>query len=363
MQLRSRGFLVETVGPDFVSDVPADVEVRLEECSPEDVLNKAAVGKESDDLWVFVAPGALDERARPMRTISLMPPVVDEFVSTPILHSATMPQFAAMSNIAAPLPHPQDDLILSDLAMRAVQMPVEVPRNNGNGAKSEKAVSSREVLLPPLSTTAADSAALQGVPHRTPAAPAAVGVPRAKVPASPKRAEIAEIPRVPPRPETKFVVPIQPLKVMRSRSYKIAFRVVPGFWRTTSAALALLVLAGLLTAVMIVRPIFSTKSRPAGVPAQPALAIPAPPAQSQSTPTIEKPAVPVRSAPPSTSPSVAQSSSAETSVPSQQSPRRRSASDDGIIAEDTVVFYERPGMKPQPKKPSHLESKRYSDLN
>jgi len=37
LQLRSRGFQVETVAPGEVPTTPADLEVRLEECNPEDV--------------------------------------------------------------------------------------------------------------------------------------------------------------------------------------------------------------------------------------------------------------------------------------------------------------------------------------
>src|SRR5215475_7175111 len=77
MQLRSRGYRVETVAPGHVPNGPADLEVCLEECAPEDVLTKAAVVQESEDLWVFVAPGALDERSRPMRLIPLTPQVVE----------------------------------------------------------------------------------------------------------------------------------------------------------------------------------------------------------------------------------------------------------------------------------------------
>ena len=73
MQLRSRGFQVETVAPGEVPTTPADLEVRLEECDSEDMLTRTAQGSEADDLCVFVAPGALDESARPMRTISLFP--------------------------------------------------------------------------------------------------------------------------------------------------------------------------------------------------------------------------------------------------------------------------------------------------
>src|ERR1700740_1181559 len=82
MQLRARGFLVEIVSPDQIPDAPVDLEVRLEECSPEEVLSRAVQVTESEDLWVFVAPGALDERARPVRTIPLLPHAFDLPITT-----------------------------------------------------------------------------------------------------------------------------------------------------------------------------------------------------------------------------------------------------------------------------------------
>ena len=363
MQLRSRGFLVETVGPDYVSDVPADVEVRLEECAPEDMLSKAALGKDSDDLWVFVAPGALDERARPMRTISLIPPSVAELASIPVLHTTDVPRLSPKTNIAATPPPPENELILSDLAMPLRQMPTELPKHNGNRVKSDKAVSSRNVLWPPVSTVLVP-AAIQGVPSSMPAEPiAAHTVPRRKIPPVPKRAEISEIPKIPPRPETKFVAPISPVKAVRSRSYRIAFRGVPGLWRTASVALALVVLACVLTGIMMVRPMLSPQSQPAGVPAQPALVLPATPAPSPVKPTIETPNVPHRLAPPSTNPSVLQSNSSAETIAPQRPRRQRSGSDDGIIAEDTVIFYDGHGMKRPPHPSSRLNAKRDSDSN
>ena len=71
MQLRSRGFQVETCAPGDVPSTPADLEVRLEECNSEDVLIRTAQASDADDLWVFVAPGALDDSVRPIRTLPL----------------------------------------------------------------------------------------------------------------------------------------------------------------------------------------------------------------------------------------------------------------------------------------------------
>jgi hypothetical protein len=69
MQLRARGFQVETVPPGMIPSTPADLEVRLEECAPEDVVSHMAqTAAGGDDLWVFVAPGALDSNALPIRS-------------------------------------------------------------------------------------------------------------------------------------------------------------------------------------------------------------------------------------------------------------------------------------------------------
>jgi len=67
MQLRARGFQVETVAPGFIPSTPADLEVRMDECAPEDVVNYMAQSSAGDDLWVFVAPGALDSNSLPIR--------------------------------------------------------------------------------------------------------------------------------------------------------------------------------------------------------------------------------------------------------------------------------------------------------
>src|ERR1700746_1406394 len=69
MQLRARGYQVETVSPSAIPGTPADLEVRLEECAPEDVVIQASNVLPAEDVWVYVAPGALDANALPIRTI------------------------------------------------------------------------------------------------------------------------------------------------------------------------------------------------------------------------------------------------------------------------------------------------------
>ncbi len=133
MQLRSRGFQVETVAPGDVPDTPADLEVRLEECNSEEVLTHTAQVSEADDLWVFVAPGALDDRARPIRTIPLVAAV--NRVAPEAKPSQSKSKVAPA---VGPFAVPEDDPILLELLeikMRANTAVEDVRPANGNGVK------------------------------------------------------------------------------------------------------------------------------------------------------------------------------------------------------------------------------------
>src|SRR5262249_5299579 len=132
MQLRSRGFQVETCPPGEVPITPADLEVRLEECNSEDVLMRTAQLSDADDLWVFVAPGALDDSVRPIRTIPL--------VSAPITPGPE-PKVAAKPAprfVPAFVPHiaAEDDPIMLELSGLSTPSGAQtiVITANGNGA-------------------------------------------------------------------------------------------------------------------------------------------------------------------------------------------------------------------------------------
>jgi hypothetical protein len=129
MQLRSRGFQVETCAPGEVPSTPADLEVRLEECNSEDVLTQTAPVSDGDDLWVFVAPGALDDSIRPIRTIPLRSAAI-----TPRSAPEAEPAFkfvpALVPNIT-----PEDDPIMLELSSLSAQPGLQQIRTppNGNG--------------------------------------------------------------------------------------------------------------------------------------------------------------------------------------------------------------------------------------
>ena len=61
MQLRARGFEVETVLPNQIPETPADIEIQLDACNAKDVLERVMEITSDDGSYVFVAPGALDE--------------------------------------------------------------------------------------------------------------------------------------------------------------------------------------------------------------------------------------------------------------------------------------------------------------
>ena len=65
IQLRSRGFDVETVAPGQVSEAPADLEIQLDACDAQEVvarvMNFSGGGEEPS---IFIAPGTLDGSIR-----------------------------------------------------------------------------------------------------------------------------------------------------------------------------------------------------------------------------------------------------------------------------------------------------------
>ena len=68
--LRGRGFEVEIVSPSNVPKTRADLELRLEECTPEEALIRAGVLAETNDMAVFIAPGAIANRRQRERASS-----------------------------------------------------------------------------------------------------------------------------------------------------------------------------------------------------------------------------------------------------------------------------------------------------
>ena len=375
MQLRARGFLVETVSPDQIPSTPADLEVRLEECSPEDVLSKAAEVTENEDLWVFVAPGALDERARPIRTIPLLPHAFDVPIRRmiPTKFETSWPVEAMGENRPSP--------VVAPLTGTNVQMPAEIPLAPGNGGKNEIAADLKKesATVPPVIVPGA------------PAKPTPDVQPKVKVVVLPKLSEAPQIPEVAERAgPNRGLAPQATSRRVRLRGpYKISFQTGARFWKRIVVSSALAVVAGLVVAVVALRPHLSQSAKPAtsagpaavgaganptkppsssatvkssatpvGAPAQ--VAAPAvPPAAGRATPQVAGPSVPQIAKPVAESAAAAAAKSprdiqqnapakpaAASPVPNNpnkaQPVRRHTGSSEAdIVAEDTVVFYDR----------------------
>jgi hypothetical protein len=385
MQLRARGFLVETVSPDQIPSTPADLEVRLEECSPEDVLSKAAEVTENEDLWVFVAPGALDDRARPIRTIPLLPHAFDVPIPrmVPTKYETSWPVEAMGENRPSPVVAP----------LTGMRMPAEIPLAPGNGGgKSEIAsdLKKESATVPPVIVPGA------------PAKPTPDVQPKVKVVVLPKLSEAPQITEVAERAEpNRGLAPKATSRRVRLRGpYKISFQTGARFWKRIVVSSALAVVAGLLVAVVALRPHLSQSAKPAtsagpaavgaganptkppsssatvkpstapvGAPAQVAAPV-VPPVAGRATPQVAGPSVPQIAAKPVAESAAAAAAKSPRDIqqnapakpaaaspvpknPNKAQPVRRhtGSSEADIVAEDTVVFYDRKpassGKRPQ----------------
>jgi hypothetical protein len=89
--LRGRGFEVEIVSPSDAPKTRPDVELRLEECTPEEALIRAGVLPETNDMAVFIAPGAIsNRRERPAIPVTPLFPVQRKWYE-PIPDATTLP--------------------------------------------------------------------------------------------------------------------------------------------------------------------------------------------------------------------------------------------------------------------------------
>jgi hypothetical protein len=371
MQLRSRGFRVETVAPDYVPTGPADLEVCLEECAPEDVLTKAAVVKESEDLWIFVAPGALDERSRPMRMVPLLPQVVEFRIPEPVVVPVAeiKPKLeVAVVDVKIPETELEDDPLLCELEMQASGAVQSAPKLAPR-IPDVPPLSVSDLVAPPMACR--PQVATQKSVIAEPADIKKVDVEKALESLSLERIKLipvtlhaTEIPIVPARVEPKLFLyrPAPPKQRIRGpkKSYKVAFQSGPKLWRTASVTFALLVLAGLIAIVVVVRPPVATPAKPKAVTnANPPVFLPS---AHASTADSSNHAAPVPSGPVAGSKTTAgKASSSAVQNPPAAVPRHRSASDDGLIAKDTVIFYNRKPAQHEAKLPPPSDVKRYSE--
>jgi hypothetical protein len=356
MQLRARGFQVETVAPGETSTTPADLEVRLEECAPEDVLTQADTS-EADDLWVFVAPGALDESARPMRTMPQLPRVVEAksrsaLLFTPRTESAIVPPAPAS------IDRLDEDLILAEL--REFRPPIAAEGLTESNAESVDAfphatnsplpeqtgLPVSEVPCPPAVMRSDDVASEENV--KGPAPVSAAWLTQLQIPTIP----------IAPQPVANFVIIPAPEMVRKQKPTR-RFNFRP--WKVAFISTALVTLAGLLIG----------RGRPNDAPN---------PAQSAMTWMQARPSPALRQVPAPgwaqrrpNPPASGQVHASPVKMPvarpraplvaknSRKVPHHSRG--DGLIAEDTVVFYDRKPSTPRAKAQAQPGMKQHSDQN
>jgi hypothetical protein len=345
MQLRSRGFQVETVAPADVPATPADLEVRLEECNSEDVLMRTAQVSEADDLWVFVAPGALDESVRPIRTIPLVAPVI----RTP---EARPPQPRSMvAPAVVPFAVPEDDPILLELFeinMRANKAVEDVRPANGNGTHSGRTIPAAALLatvvpLPAAAPKNGTSPRPQELPSQT--------------------TEVVQFPATAESQVRLRSIGEEVAAMVSVRSHEPAATSSADlkFWRIASIT-AVLAIAALLLGVNLSRAPQPGKNAPqsaATVASSSSLAHPTIKVIPRTSVPAPKPAAGKTSSPNVSHPTI---ESATKTVRLHKAGRRRLTrpSHDDVIATDTVVYFDHKGRPAVQRLPS---GKRPADVN
>jgi hypothetical protein len=371
MQLRARGFQVETVSPTDVPSTQADLEVRLEECAPEDVVIHASNGVSAEDLWVYVAPGALDSNSHPIRTIPLStgsmrehlsasskvlsiiakqktdrPPVVgalaiDSHEEDPIL--AELRDFPTAQ--AAPTPIEQLSAILVEIpdlvrpsALPVAKAPAAVENGQPVKASPEKAISEKPSVEAPPVKWLVD-------PEKTVARSPSLSIPIAPEPVRATISLPSQHVRRPARRKIRWN--FQPLQVACGLSILavIAWMLILLGRPSTVATLGQARTALPASKLAPVATQSADKTSVAHSPAQQKAPKPAP--------TKVQDAVAVARTVPAARPD----ESAGARIPKVHH-------DDGFIAADTVIFYDgrRPGP-PRAKVQSEPSVKHYSDQN
>ena len=135
-ELRARGYSVQLVAPERVPDTAADIEITLEECTPEEALEKASSVFDADDfdakdLCVFIAPGAIGPRA-----IAEIPWIPQEdsapcetLVSLPMISSRAHNELYLMPSDELAGKTPEPEKIVPEQAQATEASQPEPPRN------------------------------------------------------------------------------------------------------------------------------------------------------------------------------------------------------------------------------------------
>lgn len=375
MQLRARGYQVETVSPGAIPTTPADLEVRLEECAPEDMVAQAAQGASTGDLWVYVAPGALDGSAHPIRTIPLSSGLTEHLPALPKVLPVTARPVVSTPPVmgALAIDSHDEDPILAEVHTFPIPEIVTPPREPASAILVEIPDVVRQEATPEVKATTVqkhvqDEPALVGKmaaeaseqrPTPTSNLPSVKWLIDPDKPANTEPASFT-IPVAPEPVRAKIPPPIQNVRRIATRKTNWDFQSL----QIAGGLAALALLAWLLigtgrpeaTATSTGHSTVLQASKPAPVPQ--ATSVPPVAEENSKKPSAGR----IQNAP---------SAIAKTGAPSPQpqatnavqKPAKARSHEDGLIAEDTVVFYEHKPGPPRAKAQSESSVKRYTDQN
>jgi hypothetical protein len=335
IQLRSRGFDVETVAPGQVSEAPADLEIQLDACDAQEVVARVMNFSGGEESSIFIAPGTLDGsiRLNPDRFMEVKRELPRSIISEKVAELAT----ASVDDVRDP-----------DQPLEPAERPVELREPALElGIDERQTLTAESDETEGLSAPAIQLAGEDSVTENDSYAKDVV----------PDLSTISE-PRIVPAP------PIRsgwtPSPNLRAANYRSLWG-SSLFWRVAIPA------ASLATLVVFVGSMWQQRKPAVGIPAnaesQPSSsqkASPQTPGVSPTQPTgghsdLALPSPPIGAAESTSSAQVAQPESTPT-VAKSASPAKRSvkrtrvqaqhhttahSADSGLVAKDTVTYFDR----------------------
>jgi len=388
--LRARGFEVQTRSPEEIPSEPADLEIMLEECAPEEAL-RCATNAIDQDVHVFIAPGAMAETLPAFHVVSRIPEPITLAKPEPESIGKRVPSFAQAD------PEPADAAndaetqpeLVEELRGMAFALEPIVPREP---APATIAISDLETRVEAVEDNATMTSQPEPLmppepePVLATTEPALVAASTHEL-ESPAEADLAEPPAEPIR-IVRLPQPAVPDRT-RIRRYRVLCKRIFSsdkvFWRTATVASVATVAAALLLVASVQHlppvpaspvqssgdsqqqsPFAKTKRSPA-VSLRRKASVTRSPQATQAAAAGAKPAVALNPPRPGVNASgmdtgnTAEGKVTPASATVKSKPRHRSAysSEEDVVAEDTVVRYgDRPATQPQ-KQP---EVKHLSDI-
>jgi hypothetical protein len=383
IQLRSRGFEVETVAPAQIPETPADLEIRLDTCSADEILSQVMSASADEDRNVFVAPGALNESFSAPQ-IRLAPPTFKRSLPESPVQSpeVTEPLFVESIHdpepVSSSIPTEQEapepvigrfnfeevaiqevaiqEVVIQEVATKEVAIEDGTPESIPTAAKSPSAeLPSAIATYSELEELPAESGTRLTVVEAHDETPAEMSAPPTEPLITPLVRASSELKESKSRPVDTLFLRVAIL----AAALAAAVVVVGSLWQQSHPAAGTLPAPGgqqipFQNVPVQKSPQVSSPASPAPVPVPPAAPVPEKGATIPSTqaPVSAKPqdhatAPPAHTAPVAPPPQVTAKKppAKKKPVQAQHHPATHS-SDSGLIAKDTVIYYNRKGTTP-----------------